>query len=212
VTQQEREYTEILKSLYPNREGKRLGEERQLGGLGIYIGAPSVPGSASMSTDDQALFLPKLICQASLVVIGTPKLKISHLSADETFVFSSYDFETKEVLKNNSEAPIDKGAVVNIARPGGFIKIDDQLIRFDDARYQSLHPGEEYLLFLKHAPRANGYVVAAPEGDFVLTADGYESLSALPVPNSLRKGTNSHALTTDIGRSVGQKCGERNAP
>ncbi len=168
VTDKDRAFSKEYKKLYGFREGEKLTELKQEGGIGITIGVGSRPNSTDSFVTTENQFLEKLSCEADAIVVGKVNKKQSHLSVDETFVYTSYDFQIKRVIKDNSVSPIDVNNTITVTRPGGFIKIDEQEIQFDDASYKSLELNKEYLLFLKFVPEANGYKVFNSQSDFAL--------------------------------------------
>lgn len=208
VTDKEREYSKQYKKKYANRHGKKLSEINHPDGIGIYIGPGSVAHSTSEPTITANQFLEKLSCLADVVVNGTVKNKASHLSDDETFVYTEYDFEVKKIVKNNSKSPIVNNQNISVARPGGFIKIDQQLIKFDDGSYEPLKLNKEYLLFLKFVPTTNGYIVASPQGDFALEDNNFRSLSKRGFLNGLKKTTNLETLLNMVQNAVSANCNQ----
>lgn len=98
VTAEEWEYTKELKKFYGNGDGQKITEHPGKGDIGIAIGAGSMPHSTNEPVITASQFLGRLSCQADAILVGTVKNKESHLSADETFVYTAYDFE---VIKNN---------------------------------------------------------------------------------------------------------------
>lgn len=207
ITDKNRAFSKKYEKIYDFREGKKLTETKQSGGIGIFIGAGATAAGftyGSVITANQ--FLEKLSCEADAVVVGKVENKESHLSADETFVYSAYDFEVKKVIKDNPKSYIEINKSIEVTRPGGFIKIDEQEIKFDDASYESLKPSKEYLLFLKFVPEANGYTVSSPEGDFALENNTFKSLSSRGLLNELRSGTDSEILSSMVQSAVSSNC------
>ena len=208
ITDKERGYSKEYKKLYGNRSDKKLTALKQKGGLGIVIG----PADVAHSSDEPAItanqFLERLACRSDAIVIGAITSKSSHLSDDETFVYSEYDFKIENVIKDNLVSPITSGNTISVARPGGFIKIDEQLIKFDDASYKSLQRNKEYILFLKFLPIVNGYVVADPEGDFIIENKAFKTLSSHGLPNGLEEGIDSGVLVNMVQSAALSNCSQ----
>ncbi|CAN5745226.1 hypothetical protein BH24ACI1_BH24ACI1_07680 [soil metagenome] len=194
ITKQEKAYSKEYEKEYDYSNDPKLTEIKEPGGIGIVIGEGSFPGS----TDDTAItsnqFLEKLSCEADAVVVGKVKDKASHLTSDERFIYTAYDFEIKRTIKNNPASSIEIGKNIEITRPGGFIKIDDQLIKVEDKSYEPLKRNKEYLLFLKFVPSANGYKVFDSQSDFALENNAIIKLSKRALPKELKNGTKSKIL------------------
>jgi sortase (surface protein transpeptidase) len=127
LTEKEREYSKEYKKMYSYRKGyklSQLAEAAKRNGnrqeVGVSIGEPSIPtvGTAFPVTEKLTgkEFLGNLSCSADAVVLGSVSSKTAHLTEDETFVYTEYEFSVKEVLKNNSASFID-GNTIQITRP-----------------------------------------------------------------------------------------------
>lgn len=175
VTEKEREYSKEYKKMYSYRKGRKLSELSELGKrrgytqeAGISIGLPLVPTIGNSSVVTASEFLRNLSCDADAVVVGVVMGKKAHLTEDETFVYTEYDFSVEDILKNNSTSAIAVNGDIQITRPGGLIKLENQVIRVEDKSYPPLEIKKKYLLFLKFIPSANGYIVSDAKGDLCL--------------------------------------------
>lgn len=147
VTEKQREYSKEYKKLYSDFKGRKLSEvsarakvKGSKGEVGVFIGIPTFPKFGPERTATE--FVADLSCQAEVVVRGLPQRKTAYPTEDETFVYTEYDFLVKEVLRNNA-SPIDINDTVQITRPGGLIKLGDQVIRVEDGSYKPLQIGNE---------------------------------------------------------------------
>jgi hypothetical protein len=147
-----------------------------------------------------------LSCQADAIISGTSKSSTSHLSADRSIIYSSYNFEVKRIFKNNFEAPIEISKALEITRPGGSIKVGEQFIKFQDYSYKQLDLDKDYLLFLKFVPATDGYIAAGPEGDFALDSKSFNSLSTRELPDELAKSGKAETLSNVILSAVSNGC------
>jgi hypothetical protein len=206
ATAEEKVFSEEYKKLYVFREEKKLTDLKQEGGIGITIGSGSRPNSTDVSVATENQFLEKLTCEADAVVVGKVNKKQSHLSADETFVYTSYEFQIRRVIKNNFVSHIEVNNFITVTRPGGFIKIDEQVIQFDDASYKPLELNKEYLLFLKFIPEANGYKVFNSQSDFVFENNTFKRLSKRKSPNEPKGNINSEMLLNVVQGAVLANC------
>ena len=139
--------------------------------------------------EDAAQFLSKQACKADAIVIGTAKTKTAHLTEDETFVYTKYEFGVKEVLKDNSSYPISPNDVIAVTRPGGSVKLDGQTIRVNDENVKPLELKMGYLLFLRYIPTVNGYIYSDADADFAIEGSTARSMSRPGgAPPDLRNG------------------------
>lgn len=209
VTQEEYEYSKEYKKLYNyRRDGEKLTEIKEPEGIIINIGSGSKPRSSSERVLTANQFLEKLSCEADAVVVGTVNNSKSHLSADETFIYTSYDFEVKRIIKDSSQSPIETNGTIAVTRPGGSIRIDERVIKFHDASYELLKKNKEYLLFLKFVPTANGYIVSSIEGDFTLEDNNFKSISKRGVVKELRNGIDSKKLLDMVESVTSSNCSQ----
>ncbi len=214
VTDKEREYSKEYKKLYSYRQGRkfselidkttRLGREKE--DIGIIINEPEFVDDPDAPVITAAQFLRKLSCNADVIIVGSVKSKSAHMTEDETFAYTEYDFLVKDILKNNSDSPIETGSNIEITRPGGVIKLDNRIIRVEDQSYKPLEMKKEYLLFLRFIPSTNGYMVASNEGDFVFENKSLKKFSTQPLPKKLRNGNYLQNLLSDVQKTVTLGC------
>lgn len=220
VTEKEREYSKEYKKLYSYRKGYKLSElsdaaKRNGNGqeIGVSIGEPSIPtvGSPFPVTAQVTPrnFLSKLSCNADAVVLGSVSSKTAHLTEDETFIYTEYEFSIKEVLKNNSASPIEVNSNIQFTRPGGLIKLDNQVIRVEDQSYKPLQLKKEYLLFLKFVPNAAGYLVSGIEGDFVLENNSFKQLRKTIFSEELENINDSQVFLDNIKSVISDGCSQQ---
>jgi hypothetical protein len=159
-------------------------------------------------------FLMNLSCKSDAVVVGSIESKAAHLIEGETFIYTQYEFRVEDVIKDNSALPITVNENIQVTRPGGLIKINDQLIQAEDQKYALLEANKKYLLFLKFVPAAKGYMVADVDGDFVLENDSFKTISrttdvrdfkGIDDFQALANNTRSFALTDCSENTTGGK-------
>jgi hypothetical protein len=213
VTEKEKAYSKEYKKIYADREGNKLSEASKLGNqrgwtkeIGVSIGLPSVPSLMNQPDISAWDFLLDLTCNADAVVAGTATSKSSHMLDDETFVYTEYEFRIGDILKNNPVSPMEVNKNIQITRPGGFIKLDNQLIRVTDQSYETLQLKKSYLLFLKYVPGADGYIVSDSKGDFSLDNTSFRSLSKQSLPKDLKDGRNGDELINNTRNAVLGTC------
>jgi hypothetical protein len=216
ITEKGREYSKEIKKLNPDRKGHKLSELSEIGKrkgnkqeVGISLGVPDYPTIGSSSPITGLEFLSNLSCKADAVVIGIVQNKSAHLTEDETFVYTEYEFLINDVLKNNTRSPIEVNGSIQITRPGGLIKLDNQIIRVVDQLYEPLQTKKEYLLFLNYIPAANGYIVSSAEGDFLIEDNSLKTLSKLVIPKELTKKDDSQVLRNNLRNSALSDCNKK---
>jgi hypothetical protein len=211
VTEKEREYSKEYKKLYSWREGRKLSELR--GGkqdVKVIADEPDFVIDPYALVVTRSEFLRNLSCSADAIVVGSVKSKSAHLTEDETFVYTEYEFSIKEVVKNNTASPIEINNSIEIARPGGVIKLDNRRITVEDKSYEPLLKNKDYLLFLRFVPSTNGYVVASAEGDFILEDNSFKKLSKQRLPKEL-KNNNPQDLLSAIRNAISVGCNQNSA-
>ncbi len=216
VTEKEREYSKEYKKLYSFRKSRKFSEiieESEILGktteeLGGYVGIPGGFFMPDAPVITPAEFLGKLSCKADAIVVGSVKSKSSHMTEDETFIYTEYEFSVQDIVKNNSASPIEINNQIKITRPGGLIKLDNRLIRIEDQSYEPLLKNKKYLLFLRFVPTANGYMIASPEGDFLLENNAFKTLAKRPLPKELKSGDNSETLLNAVRNFTSMVCNQ----
>jgi hypothetical protein len=218
ITEKDREYSKEYKKMYAARNGLKLTEISKTSKhkankreVGVSIGIPTIPTIGSPQTPTASKFLADLSCKADAIVIGSVSRKSAHLTEDETFVFTAYEFSVQEVLKNNFNSPIEVDKSIEVTRPGGLIRLDGQLIRVEDKSYEPLQINGKYLLFLNFIPSANGYIVSDIKGDFILENNSFKKLSRFSLPEELETGNDSQDLLNQVRNSVSIGCNPKSA-
>lgn len=174
----------------------------------IHYEPPYFMGSAPESA---SAFLSKNTCKADAVVIARPTKKTAHLTDDERFIYTQYELTIEETVKDNSKAAITAGIKIQMARPGGFIRLDGQNVRFVDENVPQLELEQSYLLFLRFVPNARGYMVADYDADFSL-AGAYAKSIGKPggVPAEIKQSQISRLyLVSEVKNLATAGCGKQ---
>lgn len=217
VTDKERAYSKEYKKSSPLWRGRKFSEliaESETRGdgtgeLGGHLGAHEgfyLPDTPAVTP---AEFLAKLSCVSDAVVIGSVTGKSSHMTEDEAFIYTAYEFSIQNILKDNHTSPIDVESTIEITRPGGLVNLENRRIRIEDRSYIPLQDKKTYMLFLRFVPSANGYMAASPEGDFILESSIYKRLSTRPLPKQLQGNIDSQLLSADVHKAVLSGCSQK---
>ena len=102
-----------------------------------------------------------MACASDAVVLGTAASHTSHLTADNTFLYSDWTFTVNQVLKNNAKASMSANSVITIARPGGQIETNGRKVYAIDDNFAAFHSGDQYLLFLQFIEQVGTYEAKA---------------------------------------------------
>lgn len=181
---EEKAYSKEYNKLYADYHGLNLDLLIEIGKrknkseiVGTSIGIPFSAKFPQSVQKTPTRFLINLSCKSDAVVVGSIEEKSAHLTENEKFIYTQYKFFIEDIVKNNSVLPIAINERISVTRPGGTIKINNQLIQAEDKSYAPLEPNKKYLLFLKFVPEAKGYMVADINGDFVLKGSSFAALS-----------------------------------
>lgn len=199
-------YTKEYKDNYSLRGAKKLTDRNAK--EEVHIEFPVGDGGQSDSEPEMtsARLFEQLSCAADAVVLGTVKDRKSHLSADQMFVYSQYEFGVDSIFKNNDFSPIIKDQSISFTRPGGNVKIGDLKVFFHVAEYPSLKIGGRYLLFLKYVREAGGYKVFDTKSDFELGDESIRPVSTVGVPNDMKDLMVRDDLIRTVRSSTSKAC------
>ncbi|MGI8787263.1 MAG: hypothetical protein ACR2HG_05825 [Pyrinomonadaceae bacterium] len=203
VTDEERVYSEIYEKEYDFFKGEKISQMRGTG-RSVLIG--SVPGFLNYLPPTAEKFFNKLACDADLIIKGTVESNSSHLTEDETFVYTEHKITVGEIIKNNENAPVEVGGEINVTRPGGVISLDGRIFHVTDESYDALKTKNQYLLFLKFVPAANGYKAFDSSSDFSLADNKFNKLTKGRVPKELDFADSETALIQIIRNSKTLGC------
>src|SRR5437763_17056472 len=67
-------------------------------------------------------------CTSDAVIIATAQAGASHLTADQRFVYTDWNFAVEQILKDNLHSPIAAGSTLVVTRSGGKLQINGRNI------------------------------------------------------------------------------------
>lgn len=89
------------------------------------------------------------ISQSTAIVIGTISDSRAYLSNDKTGVYSTFNIELNEVLRNTSKSFLAAGSVIEAQREGGRVKFPSGRVHIYMTNEQNMpEVGSRYVLFL----------------------------------------------------------------
>lgn len=134
---------------------------------------PAVPPNPQGYPD---WFLRVFAYDADAVVVGVMKSKSSALVEDRSFIFSDFQMEVQEVLKDSTAAHILPNTEITVTRPGGTLELKGKVVRAIDVDFKPFEIAGRYLLFLHFIPDTGAYR-AFSEQSFELSDRGAAKLT-----------------------------------
>jgi hypothetical protein len=148
-------------------------------GLDLYVGAEEI----ITKTETPENYFGKLAQESDVVVRGQAIKKVSHITHDDAFLFTDYDFVVTEILKNNIGVPLAAGAKIIVTRPGGKVLVDGVIVKAMNHYFLPLPVGDhDLVLFLKLIQETGAYQSTNDTGSFELDGNVLRPLSAGQYP------------------------------
>jgi hypothetical protein len=161
-----------------------------------------VNDNPSISTET---FLKTATCDAQAVVIGQVKNKTSVLTEDGRFVFTDYELQVEETLRDNPDAPIQPESMLTISRPGGAVELNGKIFHVTDESFEPLEVNGRYLLLLRFIPTTGAYQAVNSHASFELKDNNVTRLTKQPLPYSFVYEENAAAFVAYV-RAAADKC------
>lgn len=152
---------------------------------GVLIGDEPLPEPESAER-----FFGRLVTESDAVIRGKVKHKASQITEDDAFIFTDYEIEITEILKNNAVAELDTGSTITVTRPGGKVIVDGIIVKATDQYFAFLPvDSSELLLFLQYIPETGAYKATSYTGSFILDGSSVRPLTRAQYPHgALRDG------------------------
>jgi|SRR5262245_6918458 len=179
LTEKQKHHSKLYKEYRRDRKIPELAAEYDFD-FGITIGTGLPGGMPGVPPPTFSERITKLTCDSDAIVVGEVKSKSSQLTEDQDFIFTDYELNVEEVIKNNAPDPVTPSTEITVSTPGGKIQLNNRIVEATDLSLPPLVIGERYLLFLKSTSIAGGYKAVNKESRFHLT-DG--SVAKIPIPN-----------------------------
>lgn len=115
------------------------------------------------------------VANSDVVLIGGVLDATAHLSNDKTGIYSEFNVQVEEVLKDGTKGPIYPGRVVSLERYGGAVRFPSGSIQTHETKGQGMpRAGERYVFFLKREDETDFTIVTGYQlnGQTVLPLDG----------------------------------------
>lgn len=195
----QRQHASIFNEIKTGKDLRVLATE---GSSPLVVRVGAFPGLLAEENIERTSTYPNsyLILIAGIsnaVVVGTLKAKASALTGNGEFIFSDFQMNVEDVLKDNPEHPIKPKSDIIITRPGGTLEINGRTVYAVTLGFRPFQIGSRYVLFLNYIPATGAYRPFA-ERSFRLLPTGVSPLS----PNRPYKDLHSEGDPTAFIQEV----------
>ncbi len=167
------------------------------------IGLPTFDPISTGSSDIQRLLTARG-CDADAVVIGSTKSSTSQLTEDESFLYTTYQFDIEEVLKDNAAQPLNSGQSIAVIRTGGSIDLNGRKVVAEYKAAKSLEVGQHYLLYLTFLPEKSSY--AADNISYQIKNNKIFKLTEQSLGKELESGNDADSFISRVRAAVSGSC------
>jgi hypothetical protein len=192
MTDKQRQHSKLFKhSGAPLREiaAKQNGDIEVEEGLGLITRLPT-------TSSQRPIFL-SAICNADAVLVGTLTDKSSQLTDEGNFIFTDYQVNVSEIIKDNLTARIKVGDVITGTRDGGAIELNGRIFRAHREDFAPPSIGQRYLLFLRFIPATGAYLMY---GNGTFEMDGQRVIALGPEARDELARENINASSAFLGK------------
>ena len=199
MTEQQKQHSKLYE-----RSGRR--NLRNYGkSITVVITLPFVEADNEKPPSTIDKLLQSITCDADVVVVGTVTSKTSQLTEDGSFVFTDYEVQIQETVKNKLSAPIQPSLSITVTRPGGAVNLNGKILTVTDKSFQPLEVGKVYLLFLQKVSSTGAYRTVNNEGSFELNQNHVRRLTEKPLPYAFTYANDAASLVEQI-RTIENLC------
>lgn len=165
-------------------KSKMIGIELHVG-LDELLTEPETPES----------YFGKLVDASDAVIRGRVANKVSQITEDDAFIFTDYDVEVKQVLKNNATSPVNTGTTITVTHPGGKIVVNGIIVNVKDDYFTPLPINNDIVLFLKFVSETGAYKLTRHTGSFELDGKVLHPLTEVHFPPGVLQDGDSFLRT-----------------
>lgn len=166
-------------------ERHQTAETEIMPGLGLTQ-EPEVPET----------FFRELARTSDAVVRGRVTKKTSQVTEDDSFLFTDYDVNVVEVLKNNAAASLASGGVITVTWPGGKVLLDGIIVTAIDRNLLPLPTnGHDIVLYLQFLPQTGAYYAVRHDAAYELVGSSIQPLTHASLPPGVVQGRDSFLRT-----------------
>lgn len=128
---------------------------------------PEYDPSVSGTNKAAEMFLSRMFKENDIAVVATVERQISTLNTSKTKIVTDSLLTVNDVLHERHGIDVHPGDKVVVARSGGRIHIDDQLVQVSIVGFAPFITGKEYLLFLHRNQQSGSYQVSRDAAFFI---------------------------------------------
>ena len=153
LTERQRQHSKLFR-----HSGARFQDlaRRQSGDIEVEVG---IGLTTSQSERSRLPIFESAVCNADAVIVGTITGKVSQLTEEQNFVFTDYDVSVEEVIKNNTQAPLQANSSITSTRGGGTIEWNGRVFRVRREDFDTPAIGQRYIMFLRFIPATGAYLM-----------------------------------------------------
>jgi hypothetical protein len=202
MTDKQRIHSRFYSEYGPRMSGKRISDlvaqAKDKSPSERILGVELLVGSSPVLTEQESpdAYFGRLARMSDAVVRGTVLKKTSQVTEDDGFVFTDYDLEVKEVLKNTGKASLESGSVITVTRPGGKIVKDGVIIKVTDNAIAPLPVSHDVVLFLRLIQETGAYKATSGTGALELQGSSVRPLTGEHFPPGVLDGDVDSFLRT----------------
>lgn len=199
LSEKQRVHSKLYSHYRERRGGKTIsGLVAQAKGKSRIVSTIAFVGMQEVLTEPETPenYFGALAKASDAVVRGRITKKASQITGDDSFVFTEYDVEITEALKDNVTTPIHTGATITVTRPGGRVLLDGVIVEAEDKAFEPLPiNNHEVVLFLQYIPETGAYKSTQATGSFELDGAILRPLTKANLPPGVLRGKDSFLRT-----------------
>lgn len=148
-------------------------------------------------------YLVSIAYGADAVILGEMKSKASALTKGKAFVFTDFQMNVLEVIKDNVKAPIGIGSDITVTRPGGTLEIAGKEVCAADDSFKPFQLGGQYVLLLEYIPVTGAYRAYADQSFQLLLDGGVAKLTTSQAINLAESRGDAQRFLNEVRAAVG---------
>lgn len=137
----------------------------------VYVTIFSGPILTENNLKNKTEILQKVSCKSDVIVSGKIKNKSSQITENQSFVFTDYEVEIKDVIKNYSALDLANTKNLNLTAKGGAVKSGDRVFKVIVERSVPLLVNNDYIFFLNYLPDSQSFRLTNEQSLFQIFPD-----------------------------------------
>jgi hypothetical protein len=203
MTDKQREHSKLYKGYGTGKKLKEIARETSAR-IAVVRNTPMPVGESGDPTS-LSQFVNRLVCRADAVIIGTVKNRASQLTEDGEFIFTDYDLNVEEVLKDDIHSHLAPNVNLALTQPGGRVQLDGQMLEAEDKSFKPLLLGRRYILFVKFIQSTRAYTPSNSTSTYELSDNRISAQTEEPLAFGLN-GEKSSVFLEIVRAETASKC------